>query len=78
MKKYNGWANYETWLLSCSLLNDETLNEQAKQINDVEELKEFMTDYVHKVPNGIALQLLHNFVCAVDWRELYEAVKQEA
>ncbi len=66
MKKYNGWANYETWLLSCSLLNDETLNEQAKQINDVEELKEFMTDYVHKVPNG------------VDWRELYEAVKQEA
>jgi hypothetical protein len=76
--KYNGWHNYETWLAACTLLNDEHVAEQAKQTDNPNELQEFFSDYVFNLPNGIALQLLHNFICELDWEELYNAVKEEA
>lgn len=75
---YNGWKNYETWLAACTLLNDAATAEQAAQANNPEELKEFFSQYVHELPNGIALQLLHNFICELDWQELYNALKEEA
>ena len=74
--QYNGWKNYETWLAACTLLNNEHAAEQARQANTPSELKEWFTDYVHELPNGIALQLLHNFVCELDWKELFQAVKE--
>jgi hypothetical protein len=75
--KYNGWANYSTWLAACTLLNEQ-VSEQAKQTSSPDELKEFFTEYAHELPNGIAMQLLHNFLCELNWQELHEALKEEA
>lgn len=30
-KKYNGWANYETWLLYCNLSNDQGLYDMIEE-----------------------------------------------
>jgi len=58
MEKYNGWTNYETWLMAINLTNDEVLYNECLNIikngNDISEkaqlLKEFVEDtfYVEK------------------------------
>jgi hypothetical protein len=75
----NGWANYSTWLAACTIHNDEGLFELATQTNNHHELREFFSEFVFTDPSkSIADVLLHNFICAVDWIEVYESVKEEA
>jgi hypothetical protein len=76
--KFNGWKNYQTWLAASTIHNDEGLFEQARQTSNPEELKEYFSELAYEdSANSIADVLLHNFICEVDWIEVYESVKEE-
>jgi len=66
-KKYNGWANRETWLVNLHF-NPETVGDIENIKNDIEEIEDrienfFLRDYIDF---GL-----------IDWRELEEAMGVE-
>ena len=52
-KKYNGWTNYETWLVNLWLSNDqgteEMINDMAKHSKDVYSLMEEIKDLIEEL-----------------------------
>ena len=41
-RKYNGWVNYETWLIDLWLTNEQNLNNRALSCESRQELKELV------------------------------------
>jgi hypothetical protein len=82
-KKYNGWANYETWLVKLWLDNDqgeqEYMNELARENREAYDLAEVIKDYIENqaseiLPNaGLFTELLNSAISEVDWIEIAEA-----
>ncbi len=84
-KEYNGWTNYETWVVSLWMGNDcysqeyfeSVANEIAKRCDDKEELvtrlaeaiEEHHQEALPKV-DGFAADLLNASMSEVDWREI--------
>lgn len=76
-KTYNGWTNYETWLVNLWLTNDEygydQLLEDAKEADDLHGIKEIIEGYVEaelemlSLTNGLMLDLIRSALGAVDW-----------
>ena len=83
---YNGWANYETWLVSVWDLV-EAMSEEVGSW-DVSELQncdaQWCEDWVYDVSeessirDGIFNDLVSNFFGTVDWREIADAVREGA
>jgi hypothetical protein len=86
---YNGWTNYETWLVNLWLTNDqgtaETMQElaAASRANDEAEweladtLKEWVDGMVDEsVPgNGMVRDLVNAALGSVDWREIARSIE---
>lgn len=80
-KKYNGWANYETWLVNLHLTNDqytseriEEITKNSKSVYDLHEsLKDFCEELLVFDGNNLFLaDMLNAALSEVDWRELSE------
>lgn len=81
MKKqtYNGWANYETWLVNLWLTEDpyteELISEWAKEIEDYK-LAQTLEDYVddmadaEDIRSGLIQDLIKAAMSEVDWEEI--------
>jgi len=85
MTKYNGWTNYETWLVN--LWFSDSYNEYfLEQFREGELLEKVnhdqLRDYVvegfldEQTPeNGLVTDLVNNAMSQVNWRELAEHVE---
>ncbi len=86
MTKYNGWTNYETWLVG--LWYSDSYNEyfleqfregdllqrvSADEIRDYV-VEGFMDDQTPE--NGLVTDLVNNAMSQVNWRELAEHVEE--
>ena len=78
-KKYNGWANYETWLVNLHLTNDEYTSEQIEELTktstSVYKLHQSLKDYCEELlqfdgKNLFLADMLNAALSEVDWREL--------
>lgn len=77
-KSYNGWTNYETWLVNLWLTNEEvsdaTLREIVKHGQDYEAadaLKAWVKDeYLPDLGAGLASDLVGAALSEVDWLEI--------
>ena len=86
MTKYNGYTNYETWLVG--LWYSDSYNEYfLEQFREGELLQHFnadqLRDYVieglmdDQTPeNGLVTDLVNNAMSQVNWRELAEHVEE--
>ena len=82
--KYNGWANYETWLTKLWIDNDQDSQEYwaetARMCDDARELARYLErQHVELMPdlsNGIYSDLLLSALRAVDWYEIALALKE--
>ena len=86
-ERYNGWTNYETWLVNVWMSNDQGAYERWEEVATelvadnpdsarerlAEQLKDSVSDESPTVDDAsLYADLLNAAICIVDWRELAE------
>ena len=81
MDSYNGWANYETWLVNLWLTNDPESREASRRIaaNGAEALKDWVEDWTAEdiEQSSMTADLLGAVLSRVDWREIAESLIED-
>ena len=75
---YNGWTNYETWLVVVWTDGDDTMREIANHRSEslnyaCDELRDYVLDaYLHNdgQTSGLANDFIASALSDVDWREI--------
>jgi len=89
--KYNGWSNYETWLVKLWLDNDEYIcnHQMPEWASDcdgsvgvlADTVKEFVADpengLVPDFETGLGADLLSAALSSVDWFEIAESILED-
>lgn len=75
MNEYNGWTNYETWLVSLEMgLTDDFHTFEARNLDDlIVELKDYAENLIES-DNTLATNFANVILSQVDWREIAEVV----
>jgi hypothetical protein len=83
VEKYNGWVNYETWVVKLWLDNDQGLYEMVREwsidITDTHELGDRIEEELKGFTpaTGVYADLLNASMSKVDWYEIAEAIHAE-
>jgi len=81
MKTYNGWKNYETWLVALWIDNDGGADywmERADEVRDVSDLADEMESYYTELasevipPQGMFNDLFNSALREVSWYDIAE------
>ena len=75
MNEYNGWTNYETWLVNLEMgLTDDSHAFQARNLDDlIVELRDYAEIAIDS-DNTLATNFANTILSKVDWREIAEVV----
>ena len=75
MNEYNGWTNYETWLVNLELgLTDDSDAFYARNLDDlIVELRDYAEIAIDS-DNTLATNFANTILSKVDWREIAEVV----
>ena len=75
MNEYNGWTNYETWLVNLEMgLTDDSHAFEARNLDDlIVELRDYAEIAVDS-DNTLATNFANTILSKVDWREIAEVV----
>lgn len=79
MNEYNGWTNYETWLVNLEMgLTDDSHAFEARSLDDlIVELKDYAEIAIDS-DNILATNFANIILSKVDWREIAEAVLEQS
>ena len=75
MNEYNGWTNYETWLVNLEMgLTDDSHTFEARNLDDlIVELRDYAEIAIDS-DNTLATNFANTILSKVDWREIAEVV----
>ena len=75
MNEYNGWTNYETWLVNLEMgLTDDSHAFEARNLDDlIVELKDYAENAIES-DNTLATNFANITLSKVDWNDIAEAV----
>lgn len=86
-KKYNGWANYETWRVNLEIFDgrewergeiDRDLSDVAKMLKEqAEEAEEAVGGYGSIPEDSLAYSYAMSFLGEVDWYEIARAIRED-
>lgn len=78
MNDYNGWTNYETWLVNLEMgLTDDLHAFEARNLDDlIVELRDY-AEHVLESDNTLATNFANIILSKVDWREIAEVVLEQ-
>ena len=79
MNEYNGWTNYETWLVNLEMgLTDDLHAFESRNLDDlIAELKDYAEIAIDS-DNTLATNFANTILSKVDWREIAEAVLEQS
>ena len=79
MNEYNGWTNYETWLVNLEMgLTDDSHAFEARNLDDlIVELRDY-AEHVLESDNILATNFANIILSKVDWREIAEVVLERS
>ena len=75
MNEYNGWTNYETWLVNLEM--GLTVDSHAFEARNLDDLIVELRDYAEIAidsDNTLATNFANTILSKVDWREIAEVV----
>ena len=75
MNEYNGWTNYETWLVNLEMGFTNDLHAfEARNLDDlIADLKDYAENAIES-DNTLATNFANIILSKVDWREIAEVV----
>ena len=75
--EYNGWTNWETWMIRCHCLDEIVEGIERKDEFTEQSLRDAVEEYaLAGDPSGIAVDLIQMALnIEVDWAELYKAAR---
>ena len=79
MNEYNGWTNYETWLvnLEMGLTDDSRDFYEARNLDDlIVELKDYAENLIES-DNTLATNFANIILSKVDWKDIAEVVLEQ-
>jgi hypothetical protein len=82
---YQGWTNYETWLVALWLQNDEALYESAMDALRIDheddrpdvQLKDFVEELAQEGIEGFQLDLINAALAEVNWSEIAQSFAED-
>ena len=78
---YNGWTNYETWLVNLWLTNDQDTDQEAREVAafGADALSDWVEELVLESvpPSSLASDLLSAALGWVEWYEIAESLIEE-
>lgn len=79
MNEYNGWTNYETWLVNLEMgFTDDPHAFESRNLDDlIVELRDY-AEHVLESDNTLATNFVNIILSKVDWREIAEAVLEQS
>ena len=79
MNEYNGWTNYETWLVNLEMgITDDSHAFESRNLDDlIVELRDY-AEHVLESDNILATNFVNIILSKVDWREIAEAVLERS
>ena len=79
MNEYNGWTNYETWLVNLEMgITDDPHAFESRNLDDlIVELRDY-AEHVLESDNTLATNFVNIILSKVDWREIAEAVLEQS
>lgn len=80
--RYNGWRNYETWVVKLWIDNEQSTYKEAIQnvqiwADPAHGLKEWVVNMIPDLGASLAADLLNAALCEVDWQEIADAYLEE-
>ena len=78
MNEYNGWTNYETWLVNLEMgLTDDPHAFEARNLDDlIADLKEY-AEHLIESDNALATNFANIILSKVDWNDIAEVVLEQ-
>ena len=75
MNEYNGWTNYETWLVNLEMgLTDDSQAFESRNLDDlIVELRDYAENAIES-DNTLATNFANTILSKVDWNDIAEAV----
>ena len=79
MNEYNGWTNYETWLVNLEMgLTDDSHAFESRNLDDlIVELRDYAETTLES-DNILATNFANIILSKVYWREIAEAVLEQS
>lgn len=72
---YNGWTNYETWLINLHFDGFFEPNTEAEEIEAT--VHEICEEHIAFGRGGIVFDIINGFLADVNWQEIAEHYKEE-
>ena len=75
MNEYNGWTNYETWLVNLEMgFTDDLHAFEARNLDDlIVDLKKYAENAIES-DNTLATDFAHMILSKVDWNDIAECI----
>ena len=87
-QEYNGWTNYETWLMALNIDNNEGMQDEVLEFvcnsrANADNLKDWVKDLIAIECQGVQMYKIFNSwsereFANIDWYELFESYKRDA